>query len=148
MPRGAPGKKKRSTAAITARETPIKRGVGRPTLLTEEFRQRLLDLVKVGVVPRIAAVSAGVARKTWELWRRRAENGDEPYQTLMEDVDEAVATACVAMIAQVRRRPRDMVGIRPILQTLDPVFVPESKVQHGEDKDSPFRFYLPKEIEP
>lgn len=66
---------------------------GRPLTLTQPVVERILSGVTGGLMPRQAALLAGVKPSTWHLWMERAEGEEEPYLTLVDLIEEAKAVA-------------------------------------------------------
>jgi transposase-like protein len=67
------------------------RGPSIPIDQIEAKMAELIDLVRRGASPELAAGAVGVNPSTWFRWRQRARNGDEPYATIMADIIQAEA---------------------------------------------------------
>lgn len=86
--------------------------MGRVTMLTPELMESILDLIRLGIHPPIAAQSKGVAESTWYQWIARGEGThtqrlSEPiFIELVERVAEADAqaesTAVITLVQKLR----------------------------------------------
>jgi hypothetical protein len=57
----------------------------------EDKAKPILNLVKAGNHPAIAAVSAGVPRSTYYRWEKQGRAGEEPYAKFIEAIAQAQA---------------------------------------------------------
>lgn len=62
---------------------------GRPTKCTPDFIAAIVEQIKAGVDPAVAAGSCGITRQCWNGWLRRAAEGDEPFASMAEQVELA-----------------------------------------------------------
>lgn len=71
-----------------------------PRFVTEpEIRTKMIQFVQLGA-PRIqAAAAVGVPHRTFAGWRARAKDGDEPYVTFFDEIDQAEAFAEMRLMA-------------------------------------------------
>lgn len=95
--------------------------MGRPCKLTPEVTQKICDAVRVGLPYADCAKLAGVSYEVIKVWRRRGEQGDEPYATFLAALQAADAECIHAALKIVggakewqskawlleRRRPQD-----------------------------------------
>ena len=64
--------------------------VGRPSKLTPETRQRLVDAVRAGNYIDAACSHAGIAVSTYYLWREKAKGSRTgEYKELMDEIEAA-----------------------------------------------------------
>lgn len=82
-----------SSAETTPRVVgkPRGRNGGRPTKLNAKIQTAICELLRDGVPPDAAAVSLGVARRTFFDWLERGRNGEPLYESFRLAVDEAIA---------------------------------------------------------
>jgi len=67
--------------------------VARRTRLTPQIIDAIVERVRVGVFPYIAAQAVGIPKSTFYDWMRRGEKGRKPFSELLARVREAAATA-------------------------------------------------------
>jgi len=72
-----------------------------PTELTDELKQEICKNVTAGMLPRAAAVLAGVDRHDFSDWMRRAKKGQEPFVTLAHEIETATLTVQRQIVAKV-----------------------------------------------
>ncbi len=78
--------------------------VGRPSALTPEVHDRLVQAVKAGAPNRIAALSAGISESTlYELLSRGREEDSGPRRELHEAIERARGEAYLHAMASWRR---------------------------------------------
>lgn len=70
----------------------------------------ILEHVRAGNFPAIAAQSQGVPLRTWQQWRQWADQGDIECTELFERVDCALADAEIALVAKLSNPPMDGLG--------------------------------------
>jgi len=75
------------------------KGVGRYSKLAPWVRETILQGLRSGVTPYIAAGCAGISPKTWRTWMART---DEPYASFRAEVEQAQAQACASALAVVK----------------------------------------------
>jgi hypothetical protein len=74
--------------------------MARPTKLTAAVRQAIIDGVRAGAHPTVAARAAGIAESTFGGWLR---DGRPQFDTFRAEIDEAEAQAEIEAVGQVRR---------------------------------------------
>ena len=65
--------------------------------LTDEVRDKLVRAIEAGNYHEQAAQYAGISKETFYRWRRKGEAGEEPYASLLEELDAAEAKAEVLL---------------------------------------------------
>ena len=68
--------------------------MGRPTKLTDNTQQAILDAIRLGMYQEQAALLAGIHRRTFHRWIERGKTGlpeDEPYRHFCHAVEKARA---------------------------------------------------------
>lgn len=70
----------------------------------------ILDAIRDGNFPVVAAQAQGVPVRTWYNWRGYADRGDERCTELFERVDCALAEAEMSLVAKLRNPPLDGLG--------------------------------------
>ncbi len=80
---------------------------GRPTTLTPEVHQKIVEAVMAGVPIAIAALMQGISNRTVEDWLARGRGTDDrapesPWLEFAVDVDKARAQSKAARIANIR----------------------------------------------
>jgi hypothetical protein len=65
--------------------------------------KKILDLVKAGNYIFIAAAGARIANKTLYNWMRRGARGEEPFESFLEDINEAQAIAESVAVMNIRK---------------------------------------------
>ena len=78
------------------------RTLGRPTLLTPEFTQRICVRVEGGLRLSSAAAAEGISPRTLANWQSWAEQGREPYCGFMQAVARARSVFEQQMLDQIR----------------------------------------------
>lgn len=63
--------------------------MARPTKLTPEVGEKIIELLKRGNFRETACAAAGVHPKTLREWMRRGRDGEEPYAEFSERMDAA-----------------------------------------------------------
>lgn len=76
----------------------------------DKVQPKIVELVKEGNYPKIAAAAAGVSPRTWDDWIRRAKDGDERLVALFDGVGQALAEAEVELVKKLWTPPLDMTG--------------------------------------
>jgi len=73
----------------------------RPSKLTPEVRQRLVDAVKAGNHITRACEYAGISKMTYYRWKAKADTSKSgEYVDLLQELEEAESQAQVRMVAQ------------------------------------------------
>lgn len=65
-----------------------------PSIPADDLRRRIeavVDLVRRGASPELAAEAVGVSRQTWVLWRAKARAGEPEYAEVMAPILQAEA---------------------------------------------------------
>jgi transposase len=80
---------------------PEERGPGRPSKLTPEVREEIVEAIKIGNYPEIAAAAAGISKTTFYGWMKEGtdEKAELEFQQFREEVEKAKAFAERADIA-------------------------------------------------
>ncbi len=71
------------------RPRPAKTSTGRPTSLTPELQDRIIDLLKVGVSKKAMCEALDLSEHTLRYWLARADDDIEPYRTFRSRFREA-----------------------------------------------------------
>ncbi len=76
---------------------------GRPTLLTPEIQAKIVDRVRRGNYPSVAAGSCGIGRSTFFRWMAQGEaEPDSAYRDFRDAVKDAADEAESAMVDVIR----------------------------------------------
>ena len=62
---------------------------GQPSKLTEETIKALQHARRKGASKKDAAIAAGIGESTYQLWQRKAKEGEEEYIRFLELMDAA-----------------------------------------------------------
>jgi hypothetical protein len=65
--------------------------MGRPSKLTPELQSYLLKMLRAGVHPETACKVEGIALSTFYEWRKRGEDGEDPYAEFLFESTRASA---------------------------------------------------------
>lgn len=76
---------------------------GRPTKLTPEVTEAIVDSIKEGAYLETATEAAGIGLSTMYLWLDRGADGEEPYAAFLEAVTRARAEAEIDLLRAVRK---------------------------------------------
>jgi transposase len=118
--------------------------VGRPSKLTPETRQRLVDAVRAGNYIDAACSHAGIAVSTYYLWREKAKGSRTgEYKELMDEIEAAEAAAEVRMVAQWQQQiPNDWRAAREFLARRFPnKWSPLEKQEISGPEGAPVKVY-------
>jgi hypothetical protein len=77
-------------AELVEYEPPWEHG-GKPSSFTPQLLEAICRLVGGGAKPVRAALSLGVAERTWYLWKANAKAGVQPYKERMAQIEMAEA---------------------------------------------------------
>lgn len=78
--------------------------MARPTLLTTAVAERIVQRVRQGAFPEVAAQAAGVTLKTYRRWIERGRTATRgKYRDLYEAIYRAESASLVAAIAELRK---------------------------------------------
>lgn len=75
--------------------------VGRPSKLTPELREKLLDALRTGVPRKFACAKVRIHPSTLCEWMVRARRGEQPYSEFAEDIKQAEAEAVERSVAHI-----------------------------------------------
>jgi hypothetical protein len=67
--------------------------MGRPTKLTEQTKQILLDSIAAGMPYKLACLRAGISEDTLVAWRKKGAEGREPYASFVRELQTAEGDA-------------------------------------------------------
>ena len=81
--------------------------MGRPTKLNADVQKQIVDLVRAGNYPEVAAQAAGINPATYYRWMQKGEEGTKPYGEFREAVKEAQAAAEAHAVTIVRKAALD-----------------------------------------
>lgn len=70
----------------------------------------IVEMVRGGNYPPVAAMAAGVPPRTWDAWQRRAKDGDERFVELFEAIGAALAYAETELVKRLMTPPLDPTG--------------------------------------
>jgi transposase-like protein len=121
-------------------EAGILKSVARPTKLTSERLERIVEAIRQGAYVEVAARSAGIAPSTFYEWRRRGETGELPFSEFSEAVDVAEAQAELAALGCIRSawEKGDWRASFKFLERRFPArWAERSRVRLGEADDEP-----------
>lgn len=97
------------------------RKIGRPTKLNPQTQERIVKAISDGNYLQNACALAGISEQTFGDWRRRGENGEEPFLAFLEAVTRAEAIAEDVIISQWRDQiPQDWRAARDFLARRHP----------------------------
>ncbi len=77
------------------------RKVGRPLLLDARVHDRLVRAVRLGLSWDDAAKAARISTATLHEWRARGRQREEPFATLVDDLEEAEAEGAEEMFRRI-----------------------------------------------
>lgn len=63
----------------------------KPLKLTPALQAAICKLIRVGVHPRTACAAEGIHRATYYEWRKRGEEGEEPFAAFLDATNCALA---------------------------------------------------------
>ena len=96
--------------------------VGRPSVFTQEVRDRLIRAKRTGCPDWVAAQSAGISRTTFYELRKRARAEEAgPYRELLEAIERAEAEAYLRAMALLHREMDTPGNFRAALAYVDRV---------------------------
>jgi hypothetical protein len=84
--------------------------IGRPTKLTEELTAQVVETIKRSNHPETAALACGISRASYYDWKRKGENGEEPYASFWTEVTRAIAASEVQLVDAAQRGDAPGVG--------------------------------------
>lgn len=68
-----------------------KRKRGRPHGLTERIKKLILEKVRSGSYPGVAAVASGISLRTWQRWCVKSEIGEPVFMSFMSRIEKRQA---------------------------------------------------------
>lgn len=83
---------------------------GRPTSLTPEVHDAIIDSIRKGNYRSTAAAAAGVHRNRMAEWEGRGEAGEEPYAEFACALQKAEAEAESSLLAEIRGAQPSVTG--------------------------------------
>lgn len=75
---------------------------GRPSSLTPETQEAILEAIRAGNYKATACAKAGIHRDTLHGWEQRAAKGEEPYATFAAKLTQAEAEGETRLIDEIR----------------------------------------------
>ena len=81
--------------------------MGRPTKLNAEVQEKIVNLVRTGNYPEVAAQAAGISGKTYYEWMKRGEDEAGIYREFRKAVKEAQAAAESHAVTIIRKAALD-----------------------------------------
>ena len=76
--------------------------MGRHTILTDAVRAGLAEAVELGATWDAAADAVGIGVSTLRQWRRRGEDGEEPFAALVAELQRAEAAGITRALRVIR----------------------------------------------
>jgi hypothetical protein len=77
--------------------------MARPTKLTAEVEERLVDAISVGATYKDACACAGISYQTFLNWQKRAEReDDERFVGFLDRIKRAQGQAALVLLAQIK----------------------------------------------
>ena len=80
--------------------------MGRPTKLTPQVRDKIIEALTAGNYAKHAVAYAGVDMATYCRWMEKGEQGRSPYREFREAVEAAKAEAVVRNVTIIQRAAR------------------------------------------
>lgn len=71
---------------------------GKKIILTEDLCGRICKYLAMGNYVEDCCKAVGISKSTFYNWKKLGENGEEPYATFLERVEEAEAKAIVTHV--------------------------------------------------
>ena len=81
--------------------------MARPTKCTPETTAKVCEALRLGCSWDAAGAHAGVERRTISDWRKRGEDGEEPFATFLHEATRARDAAEVRMAAIVMKHAQE-----------------------------------------
>lgn len=76
--------------------------MGRPTKLTPEVQQRIVEALLSGLYVEDAVILGGIAEDTYYEWVKRGKTGEEPFASFSEAVESAGVVSSSQALVTVR----------------------------------------------
>ena len=86
---------------VTTEKRAAKQELGRPTLLTPERQEIIIETLRGGGYAEAAIKRAGIGHSTYYEWLQKGEAGDQPYADFADAVKKAEADAETRAVATV-----------------------------------------------
>jgi len=74
---------------------------------TTELGQKILSVMQAGNTREVACASAGVDIRTFTIWARLANEGEEPFASFFDQVDRTEAGLEAVLVAIIRQKAQD-----------------------------------------
>jgi len=100
-----------SAQSNSAAPRPRRKKMGRPTKLNAAIQEAICEKLRAGNVPETAAISEGIARRTFFEWLERGRKGEPLYREFQLAVDQAIAEFEVTVVDQAVSDPKNAVAI-------------------------------------
>jgi len=81
--------------------------MGRPTKLNADVQEKIVNLVRAGNYPEVAAQAASIPRSTFYDWMRWGDEGKKPYSDFSDAIKEAQAAAESHAVTIIRKAALD-----------------------------------------
>lgn len=85
--------------------------MGRPTSLTPQVAEKILTAIRKGNYKSTACAAAGIPRSSLHNWEQRAETGEEPYSSFIDEMRQAEAEAEMALQEEIRNAKPAITGV-------------------------------------
>jgi len=72
-------------------------------LLDDQLTERLLTAIKLGSYIEHACYYAGINSSTFRMWRKKAEQGIEPYKSFWIEVTKAESEAIIRRLGRIEK---------------------------------------------
>ncbi len=90
-----------------------------PTKCSPELTAHICDLIRRGWRIVSACQAVGISKTSYYNWRVQGDKGEEPFDTFLEDVEQAEAIAFGAMAEKVFRGDADWISAMTFLERRD-----------------------------
>lgn len=74
---------------------------------TSELGQKIVSVMQAGNTREVACASAGIDNRTFLIWARLAQEGEEPFATFFEQLDKTEAGLEAVLVAIIRQKAQD-----------------------------------------
>lgn len=82
---------------------PNEKTMGRPTKLTPEVQEKIINRLKIGMYVEPACAYAGINKDTYYDWIKRGARGESPYKDFFDAVEEAISSAETRLLTKVQQ---------------------------------------------
>jgi transposase len=86
-----------------SKEKEAKRGRGRPTKLSPETREKLVEVIEAGNYYSVACQASGISYHTFLRWMERGEDGEVNFCDFCNAIKKAEATAETRLVAEIQK---------------------------------------------